>query len=236
MQRSQHPDGTYHLLFKFDHKNEQNIEVSVTKSAERLTFKIVKCDHLEINSESEYCCHFEVANEAHEAVFEDIVRGEQLSETQLRFLLDNVVSVVTNKIHYASHPPQYGIFLSHKSKDKPIINAVKEGLQFIGYKTWIDQENIGAGEVSTIAMKNGIDQCDSFLAWMNEEFFGSDYCKGELKYALQKDKIIFTFGNHHKVSEFFTGEFDQLRDRNIVDPSEKSLFEILHLIDDALHK
>ena len=230
--------GFWWLRFTFDHGLEKNIEVRLTnfKYSDRYdwTLEVVKCSYLGIESDKQMAS-FDMIDE-----FMNVGEIRRLTDCvgsteKLRnYLESNIVPIVMKKIRYTKFRPQFRFFLSHKSKDKPFMRTFENGFKFLGYDTWLDEVNMPMGSNIQAALKASIDECDCFIAWLNDEYMQSDYCKAELLYAKQLGKIILPFGAYSSVSHHFTGELEFLRGQHVYDPAKSSFFEILRRIDDAL--
>ena len=236
--------GFWWLRFTFDYAVEKQIEVrftnfknNSTKSTD-LTMEIVKCDYLKITCEEEM--ESLVMEEDEEELpnlseFRRLNESVGSTETELRkYLEDNILPLVMKKIHYTKFIPQFSFFLSHKSKDKPLMKTFRNGLKFVGYQTWLDQDDMPVAARLQGALKVAIEKCDCFIAWLNEEFFKSDYCQAELLYARELGKIILPFGFYSKIKDLLKGDFEFLVHLHIYDPSTSSFLEVLRRIDEAL--
>ena len=230
--------GYWWLQFTFDHALEKGIEVRLTnfKYSDRCdwTLEVVKCTYLGIESK-EQMASFDMVDEFMNVGELRRLNDSVVSSEKLRYYLEsNLVPIVTKKIRYTKFRPQFCFFLSHKSKDKPFMRTFQNGLKFLGYATWLDEVNMPMGSNLQAALKTSIDECDCLIAWLNDEYMQSDYCKAELLYAKQLGKIVLPFGDYSSISHHFTGELEFLRSQHIYDPAKSSFFEILHRIDDTL--
>ena len=150
------------------------------------------------------------------------------------YLVINVIPIVTKKIKYTKYKPQFRFFLSHKTKDKPLMRTFQNGLRFLGYDTWLDKTNMPLGASLPGALKVAIDDADCLIAWLNKDYLKSEYSQAELLYAREQRKIILPFGVYSEIEQFFTGETEFLKDMVIFDHTESSFFEILRRIDKCL--
>ena len=82
-------------------------------------------------------------------------------------------------------------------------------------------------------LETAVDRCDCFVAWLNKDYFESEYCKAELLHAKRLGKLILPFGNFSDVQEFLTGELEFLRRHFITNHESMSFFEVRH-IDETL--
>ena len=230
--------GFWWLHFTFDHGLEKGIAVRLTnfRYSDRhdWTLELVKCAYLNIHSKEEMAS-FDMADEFVNATELARLIGSTASPEKLRNYLEvNIIPIVTQKIKYTKFKPQFRFFLSHKSKDKPLMRTFENGLKFLGYDTWLDETNMPLGSNIQGSLKVSVDSCDCFITWLNEEYMESDYCTAELLYAKKQGKIILPFGEHNKIKKYFTGEFEFLNSMLVYNPMSVSFFEVLRRIDDAL--
>lgn len=230
--------GFWWLVFTFDYEQEKNIEVRLTNfkySSDGVwTLEVVKCSYLGIKS-VEDMASFDMVDELINT--KELVRIQQcsVSDEKLRqYLETNVVPLVLKKIKYTRFAPQFSFFLSHQSRDKPLMRSFKNGLRFLGYSTWIDESDMPMGTSLPAALKTNIEKCDCFIAWLNPDYFQSDYCRAELLYARQLGKIIIAFGVHNEIEGKITEEFEFLHHLYISNPESASFFEVLRRIDETL--
>ena len=230
--------GFWWLVFTFDYGFEKEINVRLTnfkyKRETTWTLELTKCQYLGITNEEEMAS-FDMEDELINS--EELKRLQScgVSNEKLRGYLEaNVVPLVTKKIKYSRFKPQFTLFLSHKTKDKPLMRSFENGLKFLGYETWIDQSNIPLGATLQGALKTGVEECDTLIAWLTVEYMESDYCRAELLYAKEQGKILILFGVMQDIGHLLTGAFEFLRDYLIYNPNSSSFFEILRRMDDSL--
>lgn len=229
--------GFWWLRFTFDYEREKDMEVRLNNfkysGSDVWTLEVVKCNYLGITCKEEMDS-FDMEDE--------LVNRQELrrlneclgSQEKLRkYLESNILPLVVKKIKYTRFLPQFGFFLSHKSKDKPLMRTFRNGLKFLGYQTWLDEEDMPMGGLVG-ALKVAVEKCDCFVAWLNQEYFESDYCKAELLHARRNGKIIIPFGVYGKIKEHLTGEFEFLTDLYIYNTTISSFFEVLRRIDESL--
>ena len=96
------------------------------------------------------------------------------------------------------------VFLSYAHKDDKMAIAFIFELQK-RMNVWFD-EGIVEGTVFDQSITDHINRCTAFLFFISEESLNSDYCKGELYLAKEKNKkIIFLFSKKDlKLPDWFT--------------------------------
>ena len=229
--------GFWWLIFTFDYALEKDIEVRLTNfkysGSDAWTLEVVKCNYLGITCKEEmdsFDMEDELVNRKELHRLNDCL-GSQ--EKLRKYLESNILPLVMKKVKYTRFIPQFGFFLSHKSKDKSLMRTFRNGLKFLGYQTWLDEEDMPVGSLEG-ALKVAVEKCDCFLAWLNQEYFESDYCKAELLHARRNGKIILPFGVHREIREHLTGDFEFLTHLHIYDTTTSSFFVVLRRIDDSL--
>lgn len=230
--------GFWVLYFTFDYALEKGIEVHLTNFKYRdrtdWTLEVTKCNYLGIES---------AANMASFDMVEGFINSDELArlnestsskEKLYTYLETNLVTTVIRKIKYTKFKPQFRFFLSHKTKDKPLMRTFENGLRFLGYDTWLDVANMPLGASLQGALKTSIDATDCLIAWLNVEYLESEYCKAELVYARKQAKIILLFGVYDEIKGYFIGDMEFVKQLVVYNPTESSFFEVLRRIDQTL--
>lgn len=70
------------------------------------------------------------------------------------------------KIKYTKFSPQF-----HKSKDKKLMKSFCNGLKFLDYKTWLDEDNMPFGANLWGELKIAVEKNHCLLVWLTEEYF-----------------------------------------------------------------
>lgn len=230
--------GFWWLRFTFDYALEKGIEVRLTNfkysGSAVWTMEIVKCIYLGITC-SEEMDSFDMEDElANWCELRRLNENAGNPEKLRKYLENNILPLVMKKIKYTKFSPQFSFFLSHKSKDKPLMETFRNGLKFLGFQTWLDEDDMPMGARLQGALKVAVEKCDCFIVWLNKEYFESDYCQAELLHARDLGKIIIPFGVYSEIKDLLTGDFEFLAHLHIYDTSTSSFFEVLRRIDDAL--
>ena len=79
-------------------------------------------------------------------------------------------------------------FLSHKSQDKPLINAVADALCRRGVITWIDIQQLNIGNTLKEKLEAAIQNQTAFVIFISKEALESDWVNYELKEAIELEK------------------------------------------------
>lgn len=150
------------------------------------------------------------------------------------YIEDNMIPIVIRKIKYTKYKPQFRFFLSHKTRDKPLMRTFENGLRFLGYDTWLNAANMPFGANVQGALKSSIDDSDCLIAWLNDDYFQSDYCRAELLYAQKQSKIILLFGVYDDIKDYLIDDMEFIKKLAVFDHTKVSFFEILRRLDDTL--
>jgi hypothetical protein len=76
------------------------------------------------------------------------------------------------------------VFLSHSSKDKPIIRKLATDLTAAGVTVWLDEQKIRVGDSIPESIAQGLADSDFFLIALSENSTSSDWVKRELNSTL----------------------------------------------------
>jgi TIR domain/SMODS-associated and fused to various effectors sensor domain len=76
-------------------------------------------------------------------------------------------------------------FLSHSSTDKALVEAVAVRLGHRGVLAWLDKNELREMGPLDVALKNAVKQQATLTLFLSEASLKSDWCKDELKYALE---------------------------------------------------
>jgi 5'-deoxynucleotidase YfbR-like HD superfamily hydrolase len=71
------------------------------------------------------------------------------------------------------------IFLSHSSKDKPIVKRIRDDLSSYHYKTWLDQEDIPFGGSIVEHIENGLADSDVLIVFLSQNSVISKWVRAE---------------------------------------------------------
>lgn len=232
--------GFWWLIFTFDHHLEKEIEVRITNFKympdNKWTLEIIKCHYLGISSKEDMVSFDmvdEIVNAAELARLQSCVTNG--NEKLCQYIERNIIPIITQKIKYTKFKPQFSFFLSHKSKDKPVMRSFVAGFDFLGYNTWLDENDIAPGGPLKATLRIAIDRCNCFIAWLNREYMESNYCRDELLYAKEQGKILLLFGDYNgEIKEYVQGKMSFLAERHIFNPVASSFFEILRRVDEVL--
>jgi small GTP-binding protein len=91
----------------------------------------------------------------------------------------------------------YDVFLSHSSKDKPVVRAVAERLRKDGLKVWFDEWVIKPGDSIPAKIEEGLEHSHVLVLCMSANAFGSDWAQLEagtfrFRDPLNKDRRFLT--------------------------------------------
>src|SRR4051812_24694825 len=69
----------------------------------------------------------------------------------------------------------YDVFLSHSSRDKPVVRAVAERLRADGLRVWLDDWEIRPGDSIPSKIEDGLERSRVLVLCMSADAFGSDW-------------------------------------------------------------
>src|SRR3712207_2638973 len=69
----------------------------------------------------------------------------------------------------------YDVFLSHSSKDKPVVRELAERLRADGVRVWLDEWEIRAGDSIPAKIEEGLEHSRVLVLCMSAHAFGSDW-------------------------------------------------------------
>ena len=87
-----------------------------------------------------------------------------------------------------SEPTMFDIMISYSHKDEAICKPIYEELVKAGYRVWIDFDQIHGNVMD--AMAQAIEQSETILICMSEQYRRSNYCRAEAHYAFQRQLRI----------------------------------------------
>ena len=78
----------------------------------------------------------------------------------------------------------FDIMISYSHKDQPICKQIYEHLIHIGYRVWIDFDQLHGNVMD--AMAQAIERSQMIIICMSEQYRRSNYCRAEAHYAFQR--------------------------------------------------
>jgi WD40 repeat protein len=81
----------------------------------------------------------------------------------------------------------YDVFISHSSKDKPIVRELANRLKADGFKVWLDEWEIKPGDSIGLKIQRGLEKSRILLLCMSANAFGSDWATLEWHTVLFRD-------------------------------------------------
>ncbi len=82
---------------------------------------------------------------------------------------------------------EYDVFISHSSKDKPVVRELAERLKNDGLKVWFDEWEIKPGDPISIKIERGLEQSRTLVLVMSANAFASEWVTLERHTALFRD-------------------------------------------------
>src|SRR5258706_4375618 len=82
---------------------------------------------------------------------------------------------------------KYDVFLSHSSKDKPVVRLLAEQLKKDGVRVWFDEWEIEPGHLVGLSIEKGLQDSRVLVLVMSDDAFGSAWVTLERQTALFRD-------------------------------------------------
>jgi len=82
---------------------------------------------------------------------------------------------------------KYDVFLSHSSKDKPVVRELAQRLENDGLKVWLDEWEIWPGDMIGLKIEKGLEESRTLILIMSENSFASEWVTLERHTALFRD-------------------------------------------------
>ncbi len=68
----------------------------------------------------------------------------------------------------------YDVFISHSSKDKPVVRELANRLQQAGLRVWLDEWEIQPGDMIGLKISQGLERSRTLLMVMSHAYFAPD--------------------------------------------------------------
>ena len=81
----------------------------------------------------------------------------------------------------------YDVFISHSSKDKPIVRKLAQRLKADGLQVWFDEWEIKPGDMIGLKIEQALEQSRTLVLVMSENAFASDWVTLERHTAMFRD-------------------------------------------------
>lgn len=95
----------------------------------------------------------------------------------------------------------YVIFLSHSSHDSWIAKVIAEKIQAIGADCWLDEKDLGGGDVIVNEIIRGIDSCEEAIVLISPSSVNSQWVSFEIGGVRAQHKRVTPILNNVKPSE-----------------------------------
>lgn len=78
------------------------------------------------------------------------------------------------------------VFISHSTKDDPVVHAIRDALQGLGVPVWADSYRLTGGDALEPAITRAIDDAPHAIAVLSTHAINSPWVRKEIQYALKK--------------------------------------------------
>lgn len=79
---------------------------------------------------------------------------------------------------------QLGVFLSHRTPDKPRVQKYHDALECLGYSPWLDIEAMPAGTIAHRGIQEGIEKSCAVVFFLTENFSDERWIAAEIDHAI----------------------------------------------------
>lgn len=110
---------------------------------------------------------------------------------RLAILLNGGEWTAQTRLVGKNYKNKYDIFLSYSRKDLEYVEQLKEELESIGCRVWMDTEGIMTGDNFVGTIVKAIESSGIFMFVASEHTYRSSWCKNELRYAEKRGMNIF---------------------------------------------
>lgn len=111
--------------------------------------------------------------------------GEQLREV-VALATPESRALVAVPPHLVPHESMTGIFLSHRTPEKPRVQRYYTVLQNLGYSPWLDIEAMPAGTVPHRGIQDGIEKSCAAVFFVTESFTVDHWIATEIEHAIER--------------------------------------------------
>jgi uncharacterized protein (DUF433 family) len=84
---------------------------------------------------------------------------------------------------------QYGVFISHSHKDKPVVRELANRLKQDGLRVWLDEWEIQPGDMIGLKIQQGLERSRTLLMVMSAAYFASEWSTLEHHPAVRDSAI-----------------------------------------------
>jgi MinD-like ATPase involved in chromosome partitioning or flagellar assembly len=87
-----------------------------------------------------------------------------------------------------STPPFYSVFISYSPKDKEFVHRLHGDLAKKGVRTWLDAQDLNAGDVWQERIREAIKESDKILLILSDHSVESEWVRREVDQAFEKER------------------------------------------------
>lgn len=118
-------------------------------------------------------------SEIQHELWKKISKEKRLALIEEKNLIDNEIIFRFEDYMNSNKIKGKKIFLSHSSKDKPIVTSVALDLKEKGINTWLDAFDIQPGESIISKINEGLNNCDFILLFLSQNSVNSEWVTKE---------------------------------------------------------
>ncbi|CAM4984213.1 unnamed protein product [Rotaria socialis] len=114
--------------------------------------------------------------------------NEQMSKTIDGILWNLDINHENRSMTDKHNTKEFDIMISYSHKEKVLCKQIYEELIKAGYRVWIDFDQMHGNVMD--AMAQAIEQSNTVIMCMSEQYRKSNYCRAEAQYAFQRERKI----------------------------------------------
>lgn len=111
-------------------------------------------------------------------------------------------------------PPVEGkdIFISYSHDDRDRVYPIVDKLESRGFQCWIDKnpDDLRTGDDYFAAIKDAIDHCQLFIAFLSRSYIRKEFCRAEYKYQAGKSMSLMLVIRFEGITEAEMGKYSYM--------------------------
>lgn len=188
-------DGFFSLSLPYPYKgSKEQKEIAISESLIRLPLLVNTRQFLSLGDKLDSA----LRKAATVVGVKDYVAGDfaplvkwasELKALDPKVYIEDLVDVATEikQQRHAKNSNEKVVFISHSSKDKPIIRKLATDLKAEGINVWLDEQRILIGDSISEKIGQGLAESDFFIIAISEHSVQSEWVKKELNNAIVKE-------------------------------------------------
>lgn len=185
-------DGLYTLSLPYPYKgSKEQKKIAITESLVRLPLLVNTRQFLNLGDKLDSALRKAATvvgvKDYDPAHFAPLIKwASELRALDPKMFIEDLVdeATETKEKRHSTNPKKKVVFISHSSKDKPIIRQLASDLKAEGIDVWLDEQKILVGDSISEKIGQGLAESDFFLIAISENSIDSEWVKRELNNAI----------------------------------------------------